>query len=100
MGDRTLVDTIYAAFGGSRASDGNCMSTSIVTLLSLTQHRFSSRITDYLRCDMPLALSFTFNGKQYPVHPLDMSDYSSADPSHKTCLGLIQYATGLTAGDV
>lgn len=24
MGDRTLVDAIYAPFGGSRASDGNC----------------------------------------------------------------------------
>ncbi|KAJ9093685.1 hypothetical protein QFC21_006281 [Naganishia friedmannii] len=78
MGDRMLVDAVYTAFGGSRASDGNY----------------------YLRCDVPLALAFTFGGKQYPVHPLDMSDYSSADPSQKTCLGLIQYAPGLTAGDV
>ncbi|KAJ9123052.1 hypothetical protein QFC22_001241 [Naganishia vaughanmartiniae] len=78
LGDRTLVDSIYAVFGGSRSSDGNY----------------------YLRCDVPLALSFTFGGKQYPVHPLDMSDYSSTDPSQKTCLGLIQYAPGLTAGDV
>jgi hypothetical protein len=55
---------------------------------------------DYLRCDIPLSLALTFNGKQFPVHPLDMSDYTSTDPSHKTCLGLIQYASGLTAGDL
>lgn len=57
-------------------------------------------LKDYLRCDIPLSLAFTFNGKQYPAHPLDMSDYSPTDTSHKTCLGQIQYTPGLTAGDV
>ncbi|GHJ86306.1 hypothetical protein NliqN6_2708 [Naganishia liquefaciens] len=78
MGDQSLVDSIYDVFGGSQGSDGNY----------------------YLRCDMPLSLAFTFNGKQYPAHPLDMSDYSPTDTSHKTCVGMIQYASGLTAGDV
>ncbi|KAJ9091831.1 hypothetical protein QFC19_008945 [Naganishia cerealis] len=31
MGDRTLVDAIYAPFGGSRASDGNCMSVFVIS---------------------------------------------------------------------
>jgi hypothetical protein len=94
MGDKSVVDAIYNVFGGSQASDGNCESpfTQICNANDFSK--------DYLRCDIPLSLAFTFNGKQYPAHPLDMSDFSPTDTSHKTCLGLIQYAPGLTAGDV
>lgn len=95
MGDKAVVDAIYAVFGGSQASDGNCKCSVPTGVLATDDW-----LADYLRCDKPLSLAFTFNGKQYPVHPLDMSDYSSTDSSHKTCVGLIQYAPGLSAGDV
>jgi hypothetical protein len=45
-------------------------------------------------------VSFTFGGVQFPVHPLDMSDYSPNDVTHNRCIGSMQYTAGLNAGDV
>lgn len=78
FGDRNLLNAVYGAWSIGPASDGNY----------------------YVPCTLELSLSFNFNGQTYAVHPLDMSDYTSNDASRTTCLGSMQYAAGLTAGDV
>jgi hypothetical protein len=52
-------------------------------------------------CTLQIALSFTFAGKAYPIHPLDMTYPDPQDPSQTTCLGMIQYASNLgDSGDL
>jgi hypothetical protein len=46
-------------------------------------------------CTTQLALSFVFGGKEYAVHPLDLSWPDPADPSQATCIGAIQYTSTL-----
>lgn len=50
-----------------------------------------------MSCTQLMSISFTFNGQDYAIHPIDLSDYTS-DSSH--CMGSMQYAEGLAAGDV
>lgn len=46
-------------------------------------------------CTQPISLSFRFDGREYPVHPLDMSWPDPDDPAQKTCIGAIQYTSSL-----
>lgn len=78
FGDRNLLNAVYGAWNIGPASDGNY----------------------YVPCTLELSLSFSFNGQTYAVHPLDMSDYSSSTAAQSECLGSMQYASGITAGDV
>lgn len=78
FGDRNLLNAIYGVYNIGPSSDGNY----------------------YVPCKQEIAVSFTFGSKVYAVHPLDMSDFTSLDPSHQNCLGSMQYASGLNAGDI
>lgn len=78
FGDRNLLNAIYGVYNIGPSSDGNY----------------------YVPCKQEIAVSFTFGSQVYPLHPLDMSDYTSLDPSHQNCLGSMQYASGLNAGDI
>lgn len=55
---------------------------------------------DRLACNMPLTLTFTFGGTDYPMHPLDMSYIDTEDPSFSRCLGVLQYADLNNRGDL
>lgn len=76
--DRNLLNAVYGVYGIGPSSDGYY----------------------YVPCKKPIAVSFIFNSIAYPVHPLDMSDFTSSDQTHQTCLGSMQYGAGLTAGDI
>ena len=52
-------------------------------------------LKDRMPCTSQLALSFTFAGQVFPVHPLDLSWPDPNDPSQATCIGAIQYASNL-----
>ncbi|KII90526.1 hypothetical protein PLICRDRAFT_536119 [Plicaturopsis crispa FD-325 SS-3] len=64
-----IANGIYGALGISPAQDGNY----------------------YIECDVPLNMTITLDGHPpIPLHPLDLTTASSADPSSRYCVGLIQ----------
>lgn len=96
VASRTYSDVIYGAFGVSMSSDGLCESREPPSVQVM-----SELMSDRMPCTMQIALTFTFAGKAYPIHPLDMTYPDPADPSQATCIGMIQYASNLgDAGDL
>jgi len=126
FGSRDMINSIYGAygseFGGATrvdkiynrlradvsasffallvgpASDGICESTSTPCHpVPLPLSDTNATATDYMSCTQLISVSFTFNGQEYAVHPIDMSDYTSTSSQ---CRGSMQYADNLAAGDV
>ncbi|CAK9782412.1 acid protease [Cutaneotrichosporon oleaginosum] len=77
VNDRNMLAAIYGPFGVEPDADG--------------KYR--------LPCNVPLTLTFTFGGIDYPVHPLDMSYIDTEDASFSRCLGVLQYADLNNRGD-
>lgn len=44
-------------------------------------------------CTTALNITITMTIGVFPIHPLDISDLIPNDPSHKTCLGALQYVS-------
>jgi hypothetical protein len=82
-----------------QSSDGICKWFEKFRPLSRTTneppHAFHR--TDYMSCTQLISVSFIFNGQEYAVHPIDMSDYTSDSGQ---CRGSMQYSDNLAAGDV
>jgi hypothetical protein len=55
-------------------------------------------ISDYIDCATAINVTFTIGGVEYPVHPVDWS-YSSPTGG-KFCIGALQAANGIGAGDL
>ena len=52
--------------------------------------------TDYVPCTTPINMTITIAGQpEIPLHPLDLTTESQANPSSSTCVGLIQTAGGI-----
>ncbi|WWD22304.1 hypothetical protein CI109_106795 [Kwoniella shandongensis] len=73
VGYRPYADAIYSALGVSMSPDG--------------LYR--------MPCTQQMAITFRFNSREIPVHPLDMSYMDPADSSQSTCIGMIQYSNNL-----
>jgi len=79
------------------ASDGICKLARFIGKLRSPFSDTSATSKDYMSCTQLISVSFTFNGQEYAVHPIDMSDYTSTSSQ---CRGSMQYADNLAAGDV
>ena len=85
VGTKAYADTIYGAYGVSASPDGKCEFRWSLRWSWLTSDRFP--------CSKQIALTFTFSGQSFAVHPLDMTwPDMVTDPSGNTCLGAIQVA--------
>lgn len=49
---------------------------------------------DRMPCTTQIALSLTIGGKDYPIHPLDVT-WPEQDPSSSNCVGGLQYAPSI-----
>lgn len=76
FGDRDLLNSIYAPYGIQASRDDG---------------RY------YMSCTQIISVSFEFNGVQYPVHPLDMSEFTS---DSTLCMGSFQFNEALGVGDI
>ncbi|CDZ97525.1 Aspartyl protease [Phaffia rhodozyma] len=70
--NRDLLDAIYGSQGQQPASDGNY----------------------YIPCTTAIQMTITLSTiGTFPIHPLDLSGYTSGDSTHQTCIGNLQYIT-------
>lgn len=50
-------------------------------------------------CDAEIDMALQFNGKMYPIHPLDVTPYGLAD--NKTCVGsFVPQSVSVGAGEL
>ncbi|TXT07401.1 hypothetical protein VHUM_03121 [Vanrija humicola] len=70
VGNKAFADNIYAPFGVKASGDG--------------LYR--------MPCNVPITLTVTIGGFDYPIHPLDMSYVDPSDPTQSTCIGAVQVA--------
>lgn len=52
---------------------------------------FPLSLPSHLACNTALRITIDMSIGSFPIHPLDVSDFISNDPSHTTCKGILQY---------
>ena len=88
-----LANGLYGAIGIGPASDGMCK-----------RHHFNlyrsvyNPLADYIPCKTPITVSITIGQLRLPLHPIDMSQPPSNDPSSTSCVGTIQADASIDQG--
>ena len=80
-----LANGLYGAIGIGPASDGMCKRHHFNLYRSLP-----NPLADYIPCKTPITVSMTIGQIRLPLHPIDMSQPPSNDPSSTSCIGTIQ----------
>jgi hypothetical protein len=58
----------------------------------------SNQLADYVPCKTPITVSITIGQIRLPLHPIDMSQPPSNDPSSTACVGTIQANPSIDQG--
>lgn len=69
-----------------------------VSAASSTSTVVSNQLADYVPCNTPITMSITIGQIRLPLHPIDMSQLPSNDPSSTTCVGTIQANPSIDQG--
>ena len=88
-----LANGLYGAIGIGPASDGMCKRHHFNLYRSL-----SNPLADYVPCKTPITVSMTIGQIRLPLHPIDMSQPPSNDPSTTSCIGTIQANPSIDQG--